>query len=139
MVEGLVEVAIAVKDLESAVKSYEQMLGCKFELEWELPHEKIRVKAARLGQTQLQLIASTAPEGVIAKFLAQRGEGLHHIAFRVHHLDRMVAGLKEKGVQFIPEEPIRLPSLAPVTESPLAYIFVHPKSARGVLIELLEY
>lgn len=139
MVEGLMEVAIAVKDLEAAVASYERMLGYQFELEWELPHEKIRVKAARLGQTQLQLITCTAPEGVLAKFLAQRGEGLHHIAFRVRQLDRMVAELKAKGVQFIPEEPVRLPSLAPVKEGPLAYIFVHPRSARGVLIELIEY
>lgn len=65
MVEGLMEVAIAVKDLESAVVWYERMLGCQFELEWELPHEKIRVKAARVGQTQLQLITATAPEGVL--------------------------------------------------------------------------
>ena len=130
-VEAILEVVIAVENVEDGVALYEDLFGLKFELEWTVPDENIHVKAATIGETQLQIVESTSPEGVIAKFIRDRGEGLNHICFRITNLEEMVARLKKKGVRVIPEEPVGMP--------PASYIFVHPKFTHGVLIELVEY
>ncbi len=137
-VEIMQEVAIAVenKNMKQAVALYEDLFGFKFNLEWTLPNENIHVKAAKLGRTQLQIIESTSPEGVVAKFIQSRGEGLNHIAFKVANLQQMVAKLKKKGVKLIPEEPVAILPGTPISRG--SYIFIHPKSAHGVLIELIE-
>jgi len=83
----------------------------------------------RRGQTVITK-ESTDPEGVVAKFIRDRGEGLNHIGFRVTNLEGLIARLKRRGVRLIPEEPVVVP--------PASYIFVHPKFTRGVLIELIE-
>ena len=139
-VELMQEVVIAVdsKNMEQAVALYEDLFGLKFDLEWAIPNENIHVRAAKLGETQLQIVESTSPEGVLAKFIQSRGEGLNHIAFKVANLQKMVAKLKGKGIKLIPEEPVTIPkSTAPVSMG--SYIFIHPKSTHGVLIELIEF
>jgi len=96
-----------------------------------VPADRMKVKSAKIGDTQFHIIASESPDAVIGKYIRDRGEGLHHIAFRVANLERLIRRLKEKGVRLIPEEP---------REDELRrYIFVHPKSVHGVLIELMEY
>lgn len=130
-VEGIHEVVIAVENMKQAVALYEDLFGLKFELEWSMPAENMRVKAATLGDTQLQIVESTSPEGVIARFIRDRGEGLNHICFRVTNLEEMIARLKQKGVRLVPEEPVVIP--------PVSYIFVHPKFTHGVLVELVEH
>ena len=139
-IEKIIEVVIAVTDVEKAATSFHDLFGVKFELEWEVPRENVKVKAATVLGTQLQLIQSTNPEGVIAKFIQARGEGLNHIAFKVSNLKEMVSRLKEKGVKFTSEEPIEIknPVFNPVGEGLVDYIFIHPKSAHGTLIELIE-
>ncbi len=130
-INGIQEVVIAVKDGKQAIPFFEDILGIKFDIGWEMPNEKMNVKAAQIGDTQLHIVESTAVEGVIGKFIESRGQGLHHIAFRVDNLDQWVIKLKEKGVKLIPEIPIPYPKGK--------YIFIHPKSAFGVLIELIEF
>jgi methylmalonyl-CoA/ethylmalonyl-CoA epimerase len=130
-IESLLEVVIAVEDLEKAVALYEHLFGITFDLEWPMPHEHMKVKAcSQLGSTQLQLVSTTSPNGVIGRFIKRHGEGLNHIAFKVSNLRKLVNELREKGVTVIPEE---------ISETDKAlYSFVHPKSAHGVLVELVE-
>lgn len=147
-IEILQEVVIAVdsKNMADAVALYEDAFGVNFDLEWEIPREHIHVKAAYVGDTQLQIVEATSPEGVIAKFVKERGEGLNHIAFQVKNLPEMVANLKKKGLKVIPDEPIIGPTPESIAkkmglspgESQISYAFVHPASTHGVLIELVE-
>jgi len=76
------------------------------------------------------VIEPTGPEGVVARFIKSKGEGLNHVAFRVTNLPKMIARLREKGVRLAPEQPVVI--------GPVSYIFVHPKSTHGVLVELIE-
>ncbi|MEO0092090.1 MAG: VOC family protein [candidate division WOR-3 bacterium] len=130
-IKNITEVVIAVKNNQEAVNFFEKVLGMKFDLEWSMPNEKMNVKSTQINNTQLQVVESTADNGVIAKFINSRGEGLHHIAFEVDNIEEWIVKLKEQGVQLVPNEPISYPKGK--------YIFIHPKSAFGVLIELIEY
>jgi len=129
-------VVIAVKDADKAATLFRDLFGLKFETEWDMPDERMKVKSERISGTQLQFIESTSPDGVVAKFIQERGEGLNHIAFRVTNLKEMVGKLKKKGVKLIPEEPIEIKN--PLGKGVVAYIFIHPKSTCGTLIELIE-
>ncbi|MCD6358568.1 MAG: VOC family protein [Dehalococcoidia bacterium] len=136
---GIEEVVIAVKDADKAVALFKDLFGLKFDVGWDMPHEKMRVKSDRIAGTQLQFLEPTGPEGVIAKFIDAKGEGLNHFAFRVSNLEAMVKELKAKGVRMMPGEPVRMK--IPWEEEgkeELSYIFTHPKSTCGVLIELIE-
>ena len=86
-----------------------------------------------VGQTQFHIVGSTteASDALIPKFLSERGEGLHHVAFRVRDLGRMIQTLREKGLRLVPEKPR-------TGRNGSRYIFVHPKSTRGLLIELIQ-
>ena len=134
---GVEEVAIAVRDADRAAKVFEELFGMRFGVEWELPHEGIRVKSERVGDTQIQLVQPTTPESVVAKFIEARGEGLNHIAFKVENLDELVEEIRKKGVVLVPEKPVEVDN--PLKKGEKArYIFIHPKSACGVLVELIE-
>ena len=131
MIENVEEVALAVEHQEEVVTLFEDLFDIEFKESWTVPADKMKVKSAKIGDTQFHIIASESPDAVIGKYIRDRGEGLHHIAFRVANLERLIRRLKEKGVRLIPEEP---------REDELRrYIFVHPKSVHGVLIELMEY
>ncbi|MEO0072536.1 MAG: FeoA domain-containing protein [candidate division WOR-3 bacterium] len=127
---GLAEVVLAVKDTEKAAQFFEELLGIKFLENFELATEKIKVKSAQVGQTAFQVMESTAPDSVVAKFLDKHGEGFHHIAFLVNDLSLWIKKLQEKGIKLVPAEPV-------VSERG-RYIFIHPSDALGVLIELIE-
>jgi methylmalonyl-CoA/ethylmalonyl-CoA epimerase len=138
-IEGIEEVVIAVKDADRSVAYFEDIFGMAFPFCWGIPGEKVRVRSARISETQLQFIESTDADGVVAKFIREKGEGLNHIAFRVTNLKEMVKRLKEKGVKLIPEEIVTVEnSDIPFRSGKAEYIFIHPKSACGVLIELVE-
>lgn len=126
-IESIEEIAIAVKDMAKAMGLFKELFGFTFETGWDMPVENMRVKSERVADVQFQLLESTSPNGVIARFIKSRGEGIHHIAFRVKNLVEMVKRLKQKGVRFVPEKPVAG-----------SYIFIHPKSAQGVLIELIQ-
>ena len=131
IVENIEEVVLAVKCQEEAVALFEELFGIEFKDSWTVPADSMKVRCAKIGNTQFHIVASENPNAVIAKYIRDKGEGLHHIAFRVADLEQAITRLKAKGIRFVPETP---------REDELRrYIFVHPKSVHGVLIELMEY
>jgi methylmalonyl-CoA epimerase len=127
---ALDHLGIAVKSLESARAIYEK-LGLRASPEEFVPSEKVRVVMIPVGDTRLELLEASSEDSVIAKFVAQRGGGLHHICLRVPDLRRAVAKLKNEGVRLVSEE-IRTGA------GGHGYVFVHPSSTGGVLLELVE-
>ena len=121
---------IAVKSLDEARKFYEQ-LGLEVASEEVVPHEKVKVAMINLGESRIELLEATSPDSVIAKFVAKRGEGLHHVALHVPDLVATVERLKASGTRFISEE-------IKIGAGGHRYVFVHPSSAGGVLLELVQ-
>ena len=123
--------AIAVKDLEVAVKYYVEVLGLPPpELEL-VPEQKVRTAIFGHGMGRIELICPTDPSSSVAKFLEKRGEGLHHVCVEVEDLVGTLARLKAQGAQLIDETPKAGAGGAKVA-------FIHPKGAHGVLTELRE-
>ena len=121
-------VGIAVPSLEEAIPFYENILGFKcFAIE-EVADQKVRTAFFKLGDTKLELLESTDPEGTIAKFIEKKGEGLHHIAFAVEDTQTALNDAAEKGVQLIDKAPRK-------GAENLNIGFLHPKSTHGVLTE----
>jgi methylmalonyl-CoA epimerase len=127
---ALDHLGIAVKSLASARAIYEK-LGLRTSPEEFVPSEKVRVVMIPVGETRLELLEAASEDSVIAKFVAKRGEGLHHICLRVPDLPVAVEKLKKDGVRLVSEE-IRTGA------GSHRYIFVHPASTGGVLLELVE-
>lgn len=121
---------IAVKSLAQARKFYEQ-LGLKVASEEVVAHEKVKVAMIPVGETRIELLEPTGPDSVIAKYLEKRGEGLHHVALHVPDLAHAVQTLKAAGTRFISEE-------IKTGAGGHLYVFVHPSSAGGVLLELVQ-
>lgn len=140
-IESIEEIVIAVKDADQAAEYFGDLFGMKFSHGWTIPQQRIKVRSEVIGGTQLQFIQATDSESVVAKFIASKGEGLNHFAFRVRNLKEMVKKLKAKGVRFTPDEVIEI-DLAdkntPMDGGKGSFIFIHPTSAYGVLIELIE-
>src|SRR5256886_2894281 len=127
---GLDHLGIAVKSLNSAKRIYEK-LGLSVSEQEEVPAEKVRLVMIPVGQTRLELLEPTSDDSAIAKFIAKRGEGLHHVCLRVPDLTVTVQKLKSDGVRLISED-------IKVGAGGHRYVFVHPSSAGGVLLELVE-
>ena len=125
-------IGIAVKDLESAIKYYEDVLGLKCYAVEEVKDQKVKTAFFRVGQTKLELLESTSPEGPIGKFIEKKGEGVHHIAFAVDRLQDQLDDASSKGVDLIDKHPRK-------GAEGLDIAFLHPKSTRGVLTELCEH
>jgi methylmalonyl-CoA/ethylmalonyl-CoA epimerase len=124
-------IGIAVKNLSVAVPLYEQLLntGCyKKEI---VASEGVQTAFYQTGESKIELLESSQPDGVIARFIAQKGEGLHHIAFEVPDIRAEIGRLKAAGFRLLSDEPKRGADNKWVC-------FVHPKSAGGVLVELCE-
>jgi methylmalonyl-CoA epimerase len=121
---------IAVKSLAAARGIYEK-LGLSVSPEETVEQEKVRLVMVPVGESRLELLEPTSEDSTIAKFIAKRGEGLHHVCMRVPDLAAAVARLKNDGVRLVSEE-IR------VGAGGHRYVFVHPSSAGGVLLELVE-
>ncbi len=127
---ALDHLGIAVRSLAAGRAIYEK-LGLAVSPEEVVPGEKVRIVMIPVGGTRLELLEATADDSVIAKFIAKRGEGLHHISLRVPDLSVAVAKLKAEGVRLISEE-------IKTGAGGHRYVFVHPSSAGGVLLELVE-
>jgi methylmalonyl-CoA epimerase len=121
---------IAVKSL-AAAKSFYQKLGLETQPEEVVPGEQVRVVMIPTGESRIELLEPTSEKSAVAKFLAKRGEGLHHVCLRVPDLVAVVAKLKQDGVRLVSDE---IKSGA----GGHRYIFVHPASSGGVLLELVE-
>ena len=127
---GLDHLGIAVKSLNSAKGIYEK-LGLSVSEQEEVPAEKVRLVMIPVGQTRLELLEPTSDDSAVAKFIAKRGEGMHHVCLRVPDLTAAVQKLKADGVRLISED-------IKVGAGGHRYVFVHPSSAGGVLLELVE-
>ena len=121
---------VAVKSLAEARKFYER-LGMKSLDEGEVADEKIRYAMFPVGDSRIELLEATSADSTIARFVAKRGEGLHHVALHVPDLAGTVERLKKEGTRFVSDE-------IKVGAGGHLYVFVHPSSAGGVLIELCE-
>ncbi|CUH93982.1 hypothetical protein P22_0044 [Propionispora sp. 2/2-37] len=124
-------IGIAVKDLEQAKKFYTDVLGMKPMGEEVVEQQKVKVCFIPTGDSELELLESTAPDGPIAKFIEKNGEGIQHVALRVDNIEAALADLKEKGVRLIDEKPRYGAGGASIA-------FVHPKATGGILLELSE-
>src|SRR6185437_13820213 len=121
---------IAVKSLAHARKFYEQLV-VEISGEETVPHEKVRVAMIQLGDSRIELLEPTGPDSAIAKFLGKRGEGVHHVSLHVPDLSHAVEQLKASGARLISDE-------IKVGAGGHLYIFVHPSSTGGVLLELVQ-
>jgi methylmalonyl-CoA epimerase len=121
---------IAVKSVAAAKSIYEK-LGLSVSPEETVEHEQVRLVMVPVGESRLELLEATSETSTIAKFIAKRGEGLHHVCLRVPDLPAAVAQLKKEGVRLVSEE-------IKTGASGHKYVFVHPSSTSGVLLELVE-
>jgi methylmalonyl-CoA/ethylmalonyl-CoA epimerase len=128
MIKQIEHIGIAVKNLEKAESIYEQLLGVKPYKREEVESEKVMTSFFKKGQ-KIELVASTDEDGVIAKYIDKKGEGIHHIAFEVDDIVAEMERLKSEGFVLLNEHPKR------GADNKLV-CFVHPKSANGVLVEL---
>lgn len=127
---ALDHLGIAVKSLAVAKATYEK-LGMSPSSEDLVEQEKVRVVMVPVGETRLELMEPTSDDSVIAKFIAKRGEGLHHVSLRVPDLNAAVQKLKSENVRLVSEE-------IKAGVGGHRYIFIHPSSTGGVLLELVE-
>ena len=121
---------IAVKSLTAAKAIYEK-LGLRVSPEETVEQEKVRLVMVPIGESRLELLEATSEDSTIAKFIAKRGAGLHHLCLRVPDLAASVAKLKQDGVRLVSEE-------IKTGAGGHQYVFVHPQSTGGVLLELVE-
>ena len=121
---------IAVKSLAAAKAIYEK-LGLAVSVEEVVEGEQVRLVMVPVGESRLELLEATSEDSAIAKFIAKRGEGLHHVCLRVPDLTAVVARLKKDGVRLVSNE-------IKIGAGGHRYVFVHPSSAGGVLLELVE-
>ena len=124
-------IGIAVKDLDASIKYYEEVLGLKCYAVEEVKDQKVKTAFFMLGQTKIELLESTDPEGPIGKYIEKKGEGVHHLAFAVNGIENALEELEQKGVQLIDKAPRK-------GAEGLDIAFLHPKSTHGVLMELCE-
>jgi len=121
---------IAVKSLATAKQIYEK-LGLSISPEEVVEAEQVRLVMVPVGESRLELLEPTSEASAIAKFIAKRGEGLHHVSLRVPDLSAAVERLKKDGIRLVSEE-------IKIGAGGHRYVFVHPSSAGGVLLELVE-
>ena len=124
-------VGIAISDLESSLKFFRDALGLELEPPEDVESQKVRAHFLHAGEATLELVEATSGDSAIARFLARRGPGLHHVALRVDDIVAALAELKSRGVRLIDEAP------RPGAHNSLV-AFLHPASTHGVLVELKQ-
>lgn len=124
-------IGIAVADLDAAVKFYENILGVKCYNIEVIAEQKVRTAFFKIGQTKIELLQSTDPEGPVGKFIEKKGEGIHHLAFAVDNIEEHLADAERIGIKLIDSVPRK-------GAEGLDIAFLHPKSTSGVLIEFCE-
>ncbi len=130
MIKKVNHVAIAVSDIETALGFWRDGLGLKVDHVEDVPSQKATVAFIPVGESEVELVKPTAEDTGVAKFLAERGGGMHHLCLEVDDIAATLADLKAKGVRLINEAPLELPGRK--------MAFIHPKSTGGVLVELYE-
>ncbi len=130
MIKGISHIGIGVKNLEEAKTFFKSA----FSLECSETESfgELRFCFVPFGNTHVELLESTTPEGVIRKFIDKKGEGIHHLSYEVEDIEAAVAALKARGIEFVTPKPY------PNAHQDLV-IFMHPKTTKGVLMELIQY
>jgi methylmalonyl-CoA/ethylmalonyl-CoA epimerase len=123
-------IAIVVQDIDRALQVYRDVIGLTLEHVSEEPHEAVRVAFLPTSTGEIELIQPTTSDSGVAKFLAKRGEGLHHICLEVEDIEAVTRQMSAQGMEILGQPR--------VNERGEKYIFIHPKSANGVLLELYE-
>ncbi len=124
-------IGIAVEDASAAAALYEGVLGLELHGTETVAEQKVKTFFYPVGDTEIELLEATGPDSPVAKFIASRGPGFQHIAFRVENLDEALAELKTRGVRLIDETPRNGAGGARIA-------FIHPKATGGILVELCE-
>lgn len=124
-------IGVAVKSVKDVIDFYKDALGLEIAGEEVVEEQHVKTVFLPVGESEIELLESTDPEGPIAKFIDKKGEGIQHIALGVENIDEALAELKEKGIRLIDEKPRYGAGGAKIA-------FLHPKATKGVLIELCE-
>jgi methylmalonyl-CoA/ethylmalonyl-CoA epimerase len=122
---------IAVSDIDSGKKFWQDIMGLELEGTETVEEQKVTTSFFPVGESEVELLESTSPDGPVAKYIEKKGAGLQHIAFRVENIDEALAELKEKGVKLIDE-------VARKGAGGARIAFLHPKATGGILVELCE-
>jgi len=131
MTTSIHHIAIAVRNLDAALAFYRDALGLEMSERREVSEEDVEIAFLPAGEGKIELLQPLGPESNVARFLEKRGEGLHHICLAVEDIEAAMERFRTVGAQLLSDEPR-------VTPNGTRYIFVHPKSAHGVLLELYE-
>jgi methylmalonyl-CoA epimerase len=132
MIKKIDHIGVVVKDIEEALKVYQQALGLSLANIQERPDQAVTIAFLPTSESEIELVQPMTSDSGVAKFLQKRGEGIHHICLEVDDIEKTLADLRGKGLQLIDE----IPHTGPEGER---FAFIHPKSTHGVLIELYEY
>ncbi len=124
-------IGVAVNSIDETKRFWGDVLGLKFEGSEVVEEQKVTTAFFPVGDSEVELLESTAPDGPIARYLGKKGEGIQHIAFRVENVEKALEELKEKGIKLIDEKPRKGAGGAKIA-------FLHPRSTHGVLVELCE-
>ena len=130
-VTKLDHIGIAVKNIDESLAFYRDTLGLSSVGEEVIEEQKVKVAFLPLGDTELELLESTSPDGPVAKFIEKRGEGIQHIALRVENIEEALKELKEKDFRLIDQQPRYGAGNAKIA-------FLHPKATGGILLEISE-
>ncbi|WP_296970629.1 methylmalonyl-CoA epimerase [Tepidanaerobacter sp. EBM-38] len=131
MIEKIDHIGVAVKSIQESMKVYTEILGLKITGIETIEEQKVKTAFIPIGESEIELLESTADDGPIAKFIEKHGEGVQHIALRVNNIDQKLEELKQKDVKLIDEKPR-------IGAGGAKIAFIHPKDTKGVLIELCE-
>jgi lactoylglutathione lyase/methylmalonyl-CoA/ethylmalonyl-CoA epimerase len=127
----IAHIGIAVKDAEAALRIYQEVLGLEPSHVETVESQNVKTIHIPIGDSSIELLESTSPDGVISRFIEKRGEGIHHIAIEVSDISGMLEKMKAAGFRVIDEKPRQ-------GANNMLIAFIHPKSTNGVLLELCQ-
>jgi len=130
LIQKVHHVGIAVQDLEAALRFYRDVLGLPLHKQAVVEEQGVRAALLAIGQSEIELLEPTGPDTPVGRFIARRGEGLHHICFQTDDVAQELEGIKAKGVELVDQQPRR--GLAGLI------CFLHPRAHHGVLVELAQ-
>lgn len=131
MLTNIDHLGIAVNDLNDSMRLYENILGMECHGQETVEEQSVNVAFYKVGDTKIELLESTCPEGPIARHINTRGQGLQHIAYRVANIEEAIADMLAKGITMLDKTPRNGAGGSRIA-------FLHPKSTNGILIELCE-
>lgn len=130
-IKGIDHLGIAVKNMDDGKIFWSDILGLEFAGKETVEAQKVTTGFMPVGESEIELLESTSPDGPVAKYIEKKGEGIQHVAFRVDNIEQALQELKDKGVRLIDKKPRKGAGGAKIA-------FLHPKATAGVLVELCE-